>query len=71
MGTDGLCYELGDGTVVDAVVYGAFVSVGRGCDDVFAGFSDQWWEAENAYVDRWIDIGLTMVLMSNSSLTPL
>ena len=42
MGTDGILYELGDGTAVDAAVYCAFVSVGRSRDDVFAWFSDEW-----------------------------
>lgn len=42
MGTAGLLHELGDGTVVDVVVRCAFVSVGCGCDDVLAWFSDGW-----------------------------
>lgn len=46
MGADGLLHELGDGAVVDAAVYRAFITPRRGRYDVFAWvlawFYDEW-----------------------------
>ena len=48
MGPDGFLYELGNGTLVDAVVHCLFVTAGGGCYDVsawfFPGIVDEWGE---------------------------